>query len=305
MSGYALGWRADIEPAAKAAWQETGLRPVFLLPGLAAPLPKAFTLADCVLWWYDQGPVGSCFANAVVQAMQISTAAAIRAGAAFKAVQLSRHWAWWQGRELDGGNGFGDGGSVTNALRALHELGCPTEAVCPYQPSHSYLNQKPGQTAYTEAPADTLTGCIDLRIDQSDAIKQSIAAGNPVVIGIWWPYGWDGGSIDQYGRTNGISMGEFGHAIVIQGWADPGTFDDNYLWWHVNNSHGPIYPVLPPQWASRVVGYKTARPDRCYSWWVRDDLMRRVMTGFYEMVAPVGVAGFQERRAVSWHDAMC
>src|SRR6476646_9901964 len=84
------------------------------------PLPQAFSLARFRLWPFDQGPVGSCFANAAAQAFQIHTAADATDGARWELVPLSRRLVWFQGRKLDGSLGSsGDGGSVTNAMAGM------------------------------------------------------------------------------------------------------------------------------------------------------------------------------------------
>jgi hypothetical protein len=265
------------------------------------PLPPSFSLARFREWPFDQGAVGSCFANAATQAFQIHTKADIATGASWESVELSRRIVWYQGRKLDGLLGSrSDGGSVTNALAALadppHGVGCCKEATWPYQPDHRWLEQTPPANVFSEAGQNRLKQVADVQIGAD--WQKAIVNGHPVALGIWWPYGWD-----TQGATfmDSIGRGEYGHALCVIGWLDRA----GVLYWQIENSHGPIYKPLPADLAATVPGYVPARPDATFDFWVRDDLLRKVVGyGQSEAVAAAGMSGFQNRNLVDWFGMM-
>lgn len=298
MSEFFSGWLPEKEAEAKAKW--TGSPPRFaaaMLTDVDISDP-AFTLAEHILYWYNQGPVGSCFANAVVNAIQISITFAIANGAEFEEVQLSRRAVWYFGRLLDGSIGSrGDGGSITNAVRSVHEYGIPHEADWPYKPSHGWLEQKPPDSVIRSAKEITIKGMVDLNFHDADAIKRSIKSGLPPVIGIYWTYGWDTNFTNEGLIIDG-GGGTFGHALVIVGWA---TWNGR-LWWHILNSHGPLYPGLSPENAAEVKGWaECPTKGKSYAFWVEDSALQRVVShGNAEMVAPVGIIAPSNAKALSW-----
>lgn len=300
---FALGWAHEHEAAAKEAWQAAGTRPLYTSAVFAddvRPLPPSFTLASLVLWWHNQGGVGSCFCNASVGAIQTGTAAAVVAGASFEAAALSRWFQWFEGRRRDGISFF-DGGTISGVMRAAAESGIPRESAAPYRASSSYLNRRPPEAAYAEAPQNRITGLLEFRAADIEGRKRAIFNGHPVVGGMWWPRGWDRGQVDKFGRTVGIGGGSFGHALYDVGWY---TDADGHLYWHRVNSHGPIYGVLPKDLAATIPGYATARPRTCYSFWVRDDHDQEVFGyGGAELIAPAGIDGFKVREITPWANA--
>ena len=296
-----LGWLPQLEAPARDQWFASGMPPRFVASAPSTPLPEAFTLAQHVLWWFNQGQVGSCAGNSTTGAVATSISFASANGPnALTEVQLSRAYIYRNGRKLDGLIGRGDGASITNCLRAVHQFGVCPEDLFPYKPDSRYLDQAPSAQAVAGAKPFGLTGLADLKFSDAEGIKASIHAGCPPVIGIWWPYGWDQGQIDQWGRTKGIGSGVFGHALYRIGWVNPGVWD-NHLWWHIVNSHGPIYPLPSEEMRAKVQGYASARPDRCYSFWCRDDLLQTVAGyGYAEQVAPVGPFSPQVGGPSSW-----
>lgn len=298
---FATGWRHDLEADARKAWAAEGQPPLFQSTVFAAddrPLPAAFTLANQIKFWFNQGAVGSCFANAGTSSILINRSAEVAAGNDLPELQLSRAFTWYAARVLDGSfPSRGDGGTITNTMRALHESGTCLESTLPYKPDHNWLERKPPANAISEAKSYEITGTVDLDYNSPEPTQRLILNGHPPEIGIWWPFGWDGDVINSQGIATGIGRGEFGHALVLIGWA---SFA-GVLHWHILNSHGPIYPVLPAATAATVAGYATARPDKCYAFWVPDKLLRTVAGyGNAEIVAPAGVTGFSIKRILPW-----
>lgn len=315
---YGLGWNPHLEGAARLAWANQGQPPLFRSSVFAAdtrPLPPAFSLSNLIITFMDQGPVGTCYTNAGIQTIEITTGAASVAGEGVDQVRLSRAFLAWEACKRDaGGRGRWDvtqGATITNTMRALHEAGACREELFPYKPDPRYLNRQPSAEAYAQAASCKLTGVLDLDLEDNDARKRSIFNGHPAEVGIWWPgantrdgRGWDQGYIDSYGRTSGVGGGDFGHALCVVGWVDPGVWD-SHLYWQYVNSHGPIYPIPSPEMRAKVLGYRPARADRCYSFWVRDDHERIVFgKGMTELIAPAGSTGFTVKRLPAWEQSM-
>ena len=68
-------------------------------------LPDAFSLSSLVKWPYNQGNVGSCFANAASMLHQIIQQSTIATGYSGTPFNPSRRLIWYQGRKLDGALG--------------------------------------------------------------------------------------------------------------------------------------------------------------------------------------------------------
>lgn len=291
------GWHPDLE---KAAQDAAGAAGHFAQVSFAddRPLPKAWSLSGLIRWPFDQGQVGSCFANATTQCAQID-GTFLNAGAM---TQRSRWLTWYQGRKLDGSlGGWGDGGSVTNAMLALSDkeggVGSCPETDAPYQASHGYLEKKPPRQAFDDAGNYKCTELATRKL--GDETKREIYNARAVGIGIWWPYGWDS-AVDSTGRATGIGRGTYGHALAIVGWHNDWQ---GALWWQIENSHGPIYHPVPQDVASEIEGYKPiAVNGRVYSFWVRDDWLHTVFGyGQSEALSMAGPGGFKKNE-VSWDD---
>jgi hypothetical protein len=267
------------------------------------PLPPAFSLARFRLWPFDQGQVGSCFANATTQAFQIHTAADVSAGARWELVPLSRRLVWYQGRKLDGMLGRSDdGGSVTNAMAAMgeppHGVGLCHEDLWPYKPEHRWLEKAPTAEVFADANLNRLSQIAEMSI--GDAWMRAIFNGHSVTIGIWWPYGWDT-NVGSDGRVTGIGRGAYGHALAVIGWINDW---DGHHWWQIENSHGPIYHPVPTAIAARITGYQPAHSDKTFDFWVRDEWLREVLGyGQSESLASAGLTGFQ-KRVLDWEEMM-
>jgi hypothetical protein len=203
MSAFVAGWHPEYAAAARATTR-------YAVADFAddRPLPPAFSLAKFRYWPFDQGPVGTCWANATTQTFQIHTAA----DGNYQAVALSRTMTCHQGKILDGGGNPADGGSVTNGLIAMSDppkgVGSCHEALWPYKPDRRYLAGKPPEAATADANLNRIHSVAE--VDFGDGWKRAIVNGHPVAIGLWWPYGWDS-AVDESGRATGIGNGRYGH----------------------------------------------------------------------------------------------
>ena len=300
---FVPGWDPGTAQRTRAAFLSRGQQFVTAHFDDDRPLPSAFSLARFRLWPFDQGPVGSCFANGTAQAFQIHTAADVADGARWELVPLSRRLVWYQGRKLDGSlGGRGDGGSVTNAMAAMGEppngVGVCHEDMWPYKPEHRWLEQKPTPDVFADANLNRISQIAEVAF--GEPWKRAIFNGHPVAIGIWWPYGWDS-SVGADGRATGIGRGTYGHALAVIGWIDDW---EGHRHWQIENSHGPIYHPVPSAIASQITGYQPAQPDKTFDFWVRDEWLQEVLGyGQSESLAAAGLTGFK-KRILDWEEMM-
>lgn len=306
MSEYHLGLRLDLEPEAKAAWgsgRDSVLKSSRVFTADNRPLPDpGFSLAQWVLWWFNQGQIGTCAGNAGTGATQTANIAAFNEGELFDPVQLSRAFVYYNARKFDGLIGRGDGATCSGIFRAASEIGMCRENSLPYRVNARYLDTNPPQAAFDEAKDCKLLGIIDVDPSNIELRKRSIFNGHPVFVGIDWPAGWDEGLIDKYGRTTGTGRPVGGHALYDIGW----VIWDGKLYWHRVNSHGPIYPCPPAEIQKSIVGYACARPkdNRCYSFWVRHDLDMAQKGRNCEYLSMTGMSGFTLKNPLAWKGVM-
>jgi len=285
------GWHPDFAQKARVGLKALGRSYASATFADDRPLPAALSLARYRRWPFDQGPVGSCFANAAAQVAQIDMVF----GDPDQAFPVSRRLVWQLGRKLDGilGTG-GDGGSVTNAVLSLSDAeegaGAAHEDLWPYRPDHNWLERKPPQSVLDDAGKDRFTQFAEVAF--GPLWKRQILSGRAITIGIWWPNGWDS-DVGPDGRARGIGRGGFGHALAVIGWVDDW---DGHLWWQIENSHGPIYHPIPAAIAAQIPGYMPAETDKTFDFWVRDDWLGGVLQkGDSEAVAIAGPEGFVKR----------
>lgn len=260
------------------------------------PLPPGFSMSGWLKWPYDQGQVGSCFANMGAVVLQLMVAADIANGSTGTLFNPSRHMVWYQCRKLDGSLGSGsDGGSIVNTFASLGDapggVGDCSEELCPYQPSHRFLEQRPSDEAFTAAGKTRIAQIAEAHFDAT-AWKRSIFNLCPIGIGIYWPSGWDS-ACDKYGRITGIGGGGFGHALAVIGWIDDW---EGYPYWEIQNSHGPIYGIPPTVIQAKIKGYKPSAGEKSFSFWAREDWFKEVL-GYRntEVYNAAGVEGFVPR----------
>jgi hypothetical protein len=269
--------------------------------------PRAFSLSFLVRWAYNQGSVGSCFANMMAAILQVLEGADNQQVPRWEVANPSRRLIWRRCRELDGTAGSGgDGGSIVHSYSAVGPTpdgwGACKEEEWPYKAEHRWLEARP--------PQSVLDDC-QIRIkdiaparDETDWDRLNFS-GHPIGLGIWWPYGWDS-QIDRFGRTTGIGRGSFGHAIARIGWFQDW---DGHNYSQILNSHGAIYPALPAEIASEIPGYKPSSGDKTHDFWARDDMLAEVIHSYSggnaELYTGALASGFKARNIdTGWRDFM-
>lgn len=277
------GWSAGLAQRGRDAFLASG-RKFFqgpLFAGDDRPLPAGFSLSGKLKWIYDQGPVGSCFANMMAHILQLMMLFLVATGFTGKVFNPSRRLIWYRTRQLDGSLGSGyDGGSIVNSFAAVgpapHGLGDCTEEEWPYKPDHDWLEATPTSAVVKAADPYRIKTIAEIELDdKAQAIKRAIFNGRPVGFGFDWYTGWDRGLIDAYGRTTGLGWKVAGgHAITGIGWLDDW---DGYTWIEILNTHGKIYPNLPADVAARVQGYSPTSS----TFWMRIDHLAEVLRRQY------------------------
>lgn len=177
----------------------------------------------------DQGELGSCVANATMDAMELLMPAD-------RVVQLSRLFCYWTARRADGDGAEcrDDGTYIRQALAQAADLGVCREELYPYDVAD--VHRRPTLMAYEEA--------LDHRIDayyriagagsaRVARIKAAIDFGLPVVFGAAVGQEWM--DLADWHAVGAPTRSLGGHAMVIVGYDEEAAI--------VRNSWGTAWGV--------------------------------------------------------------
>jgi C1A family cysteine protease len=168
----------------------------------------------------DQGNIGSCTGNAIAGQIELID----RKGG--KQLDVSRLFIYYEERVLEGSVRYDAGAYIRDGIKVCYTKGAPLESLWPY--ATNKFATKPPTAAYTDALKRKVTGyqrCADF-----NAVKNAVAAGNPVVIGFtvydsfegaWGniPNGQAGSGMMPFPNTATESV-LGGHAVCIVGYDD-------------------------------------------------------------------------------------
>lgn len=206
---------------------------------------------------FDQGSLGSCTANAICAFKEYIDHAFDNAGAGGYFHNLSRLYLYWHEREIEGTTTYDSGAYIRDGMKVLQKIGCPGESFFPYV--ESTFTQTPSAEAETNAKLHTITEYHRLDNNSPAQLKESLAAGNPVVMGIEIyesfesaEVGQNGGIVPMPDKVKEQLLG--GHAILAMGYKHIG--DTEYI--ICRNSWGPDwgdkgYFYLPMDFIGRYV----------------------------------------------------
>jgi hypothetical protein len=280
---HGTGWLPDRAAPALAELLATR-RYATVAPGARATRPVH--VAPRFRWMF-QGGAGTCYTHgAVAHAENLSLAKG------YPAYKISRRLVAWVATDVIGpGGNPSDGGSITDALRAMTEplgAGIAHEALCPYTDDYDTLGRKPDPAAFADARANHLTLPVPLR--SKAEIRPLVDADHCVGIGIPWSQLWD--SPTTFQERMGPIDANIGHALLVCGYADAGILHREAVW-RVDNWHGRgLYPALPPALAAAVPGYATWQPGSDSSTWFTDSLLDAILAlGGCELVSASDLTG--------------
>lgn len=201
---------------------------LFTPPPLTAPLPPALALS--APFNYDQEKLGACAANAgatLYEMTQLETDPVHR-------ITPARMGIYYWTRFDQGTVAYDSGATNRGTLKAMANHGVCRESTWPYITSRFKL--KPNITARAEEAKHRLDAMAYARVPQTkDAIKQTLAAGNPIQFGFPVPESFMGPAMASSGIMQMPGPNEKivgGHATVIIGW------DDSMGAWLIKNSWG-------------------------------------------------------------------
>ena len=170
----------------------------------------------------DQGQLGSCTGNAIAGQIELIQRKVNPA----KGRDVSRLFIYYEERVLIGTVRWDSGAYIRDGIKVVNKKGAPLESLWPY--NQSRWSTKPATAAYTDALKRTVTGY--QRCSNFAAVKNAVAAGNPVTIGFTvyesfegaWadiPHGQPGsGLMPMPNKATEQVLG--GHAVCIVGYDD-------------------------------------------------------------------------------------
>lgn len=168
----------------------------------------------------DQGNIGSCTGNAIAGQIELIG----RKGG--KTLDVSRLFIYYEERVLEGSVRYDAGAYIRDGIKVTYNKGAPLESLWPY--ATNKFATKPPTAAYNDALKRKVTGY--QKCTNFAAVKNALAAGNPVTIGFdvydsfegsWGdiPHGQTGsGMMPMPNKNTEQLLG--GHAVCIVGYDD-------------------------------------------------------------------------------------
>jgi hypothetical protein len=292
---FGLGWDPDRALTSQAELLLSGR---FCTVNPLAEIKQAYSLSQYSLRDMEQLRAGTCWVHAGV-----CVAETLAVALGYNAFPICRRHVGWLGKQYEGGGNPSNGGSVTDALRAMTSekgAGIAHEDLCPYTDSPYVLGTKPPQAVFDDAAKSHLLMPVDVQSD--DDARRLISNNHPVAIGTWWPFNFD----DRQTFMTEIRSGRYGHALAKIGYVSKGVWPGEhgqYAWWQWRNWHGQLYPPLPPELAALVPGYKSDHPDTTSDFWVRADLdIHLQQKGNYEYVSATDLGGLDRKVVIGDFD---
>ena len=245
--------------------------PHFRVTSLAPDhLPDAISLTSDRRRPLEQGQAGTCWVHAPTQLTEFTM---IRGG--YNDFDVCRRLIGYYGKQLEGGGNPSNGGSGIDALAAMtgdKGKGIAHESLCPYTDNAGILGQRPPQNVLDDASKSHLTDPVDVS-GLDETMTMIASAKTPVCVGIWWTYSWD----QQEAIHTTIGPGEYGHELLVCGYAKPGVLNSEQCW-QLDNWHGRgLYPTLTSDQAAKIVGYKPISPSATSDFWVTDSIFNAVI----------------------------
>jgi C1A family cysteine protease len=193
-----------------------------------APLPAKVDLRKLCSVVEDQGPLGSCTANALVGALELLE---MKAGT-MPFADLSRLFVYYNERVIEGTVKSDSGAMLRDGIKALAKQGVCSETVWPY--AIGKFTKKPGASCYKQAAGHTISSYH--RLNTVEEMRACLADGYPFVFGFTVYDSFESATVAKGGvlnlpKTKERPLG--GHAVMAVG------YDDKAKRFTVRNSWGP------------------------------------------------------------------
>jgi C1A family cysteine protease len=198
---------------------------------------------------YDQGPIGSCTANAIAAAIQFDRAKMNKT----PDFTPSRLFIYYNERSMEHSIPADAGAQIRDGIKSVAKQGACKEATWPYQPTpadpqthlfppHSPPDTKPPAAAYHEA--EVYRAMAYFRVPQSLAqMKGCLVEGFPFVLGFSVYeniYDAHGNPVTVLPMPQGSQIG--GHAVLVVGYDDAKQlFTIRNSWGTGAQDHGHFY----------------------------------------------------------------
>lgn len=186
----------------------------------------------------DQGQLGSCTGNAIAGQIELIDRKSN------KRLDVSRLFIYYEERVLEGSVYYDAGAYIRDGIKVCYQKGAPLESIWPY--NLSKWSSKPSTAAYSDALKRKVTGY--QRCTNFAAVKNALAAGNPVTVGFTVYESF------EYDVNNNTGMMPYpntrteqvlgGHAVCIVGYDDNlagGRFICRNSWGTSWGDHGYFY----------------------------------------------------------------
>lgn len=164
---------------------------------------------------YDQGPLGSCTANAIAAALRYEAGQQSLAD-----IDPSRLWIYYREREMEGNVGTDAGAEIRDGLKLVAKQGFPPEADWPYDIER--FAEKPPAKSDADAKADRVTKYMRVPVSVG-ALKQALATSFAVVVGFTVYESFELDTVAETGEVPMPGAGEQelgGHAVLCVGYDD-------------------------------------------------------------------------------------
>ena len=197
------GWRPDLPDHRDHVY-----RP------MAMPLPSKTDLRPHCSPVEDQGLLGSCTGNAIVGVMEL-----LHRTIMHRTLNLSRLFAYYNIRALEGTINSDAGGEIRDAVKAAAQVGICVERDYPYNIAD--FTKAPSKAAVANAGKHKIASYC--RVTSLNDIKASLAQGFPVIFGFTVYEGFESEAVATTGVLNMPGPTERvvgGHAVVIVGHDD-------------------------------------------------------------------------------------
>jgi C1A family cysteine protease len=178
-------------------------------------IASSIDLSDASPPPYDQGELGSCTGNATARAIAYA-----RAMQGLPEFTPSRLMLYYDARKIEGTTAIDAGASIRDVIKGAAASGAAPESAWPYDPAAFATGPPPA--AYAAATKDEALGY--RAVPQTlDAIRATLAGGDPIVFGFTVYESFEG---DEIAKTGNMAMpGDKeavvgGHAVFACGYND-------------------------------------------------------------------------------------